>query len=61
VNVSSAGWNQAELLDITGKVIMTANSFSEEIRFKTDTLSAGVYIVRMLSENKNSVKKVIKE
>ena len=61
VDLSETDWIQVELLDLAGKVIMTDNLFSDGICFKTDSLSKGVYIVRMSFENKVIVKKVIKE
>jgi len=61
VDLSETDWIQVELLDLAGKVIMTDNLFSDGICFKTDSLSKGVYFVRMSFENKVIVKKVIKE
>ena len=61
VDLSETDWIQVELLDLAGKVIMTDNLFSDGICFKTDSLSKGVYIVRISFENKVIVKKVIKE
>ena len=58
-NVDQANILQIELTDLTGTILMSLDS-SNGI-FKTDNLCAGIYFLRVVSDNGITVQKLIKQ
>lgn len=59
IYVNARKANAAEVLSLTGKVLLRSNNLTEKINI--DHLPKGVYLVRVKIENKEVVKKFVKE
>ena len=59
IYVNARKANAAEILSLTGKVLLQANNLSEKINI--EHLPKGIYLVRVKIENKVVVRKFVKE
>lgn len=62
VNYGTTTPEKIEVYDLTGKIILTKESFSsEETMLDLTSVSNGIYFVKIQFENQNVVKRIIKE
>ena len=58
LNIVSTFNGKADLLDVTGRVIWTDNSFKSPYTLNTSAISPGVYFLRVTSQSETLVKKI---
>ena len=58
LNIVSNFNGKADLLDVTGRVIWTENSFKSPYTLNTSAISPGVYFLRVTSQSETLVKKI---
>lgn len=56
VNIDAEGLNRVEVLDMTGRTVLTSNATTVDM----SNLSNGVYMFRVVTDNGTSLKKVVK-
>lgn len=56
VNIDAEGLNRIEVLDMTGRTVLTSNASTVDM----SNLNNGVYMFRVVTENGTSLKKVVK-
>lgn len=60
VKAKSKKITDVELYDATGRLILKSKQNSTEVRLNAETLSNGVYVLKIMQDNLQTVKKIIK-
>lgn len=61
INVSAEGLKQVEVIDMAGRTIFILNADQDLLQVNLTTLTPGVYMVKIISEQEVSFQKIVKQ